>query len=167
MKKWKKVKNYKIEHFNVAKAIPGLIWTFVFAGAVVFLNGHISAADWVKEGENFILFYPLLVGILLYGFSVSSVFTAGQEAWKEVVSAVEDGNDEEVERQMTRRPDVFPIILTLLGAGILSVCSVYVQIPGPMKWVLFATLVVIYYPIALALDYWGYNDGIKNVQKNQ
>lgn len=160
------MESYKVEHFNVAKAIPGLFWTALFAAFVVFLNGHISSADWVKDGENFILFYPLLVGILLYGFSVSSVFTAGQEAWREIVSAAESGNKEEVGKLMTRRPDIFPIILTLLGAGILSICSVYIQIPEPMKWVLFATLVVIYYPIALALDYWGYEDGIKNIRPN-
>lgn len=155
---------YKIEHFDVLKILPGMVIVVVTALATTWGNTILSQPQWVKEGENFILFYPLLVGILLYGFSVGTVFSAGQTAWKDIVDLAEENNPE-LKKALKRRPDLFPIILVILGAGILTICSLYVQIPPEMHWVLFITLLVIYTPIILALDYWGFEGGIKSIKR--
>ena len=156
--------NYEIEHLNILKAFPGLVIVVVIALATTWANTVCSEPQWVKEGENFILFFPLLMGLLLYGFSVGTVFAAGQTAWKEIIDLAEK-NDPELKNALKRRPDVFPIILIMLGAGILTICSLYIQIPPEMYWVLFITLLVIYTPIILALDYWGFEGGIKSIKR--
>ena len=104
------------------------------------------------------------MGILLYGFLVGAVFSAGQAAWKDIVDLAGENNPE-LQQALKRRPDVFPIILVILGAGILTICSLHVQIPPVLYWILFVNLLVIYTPIILALDYWGFEGGIKSIKK--
>ena len=84
---------------------------------------------------------------------------------QELIIKINSLNNPELKKALNRRPDLFPIILVIFGAGILTICSLYVQIPPEMRWVLFITLLVIYTPIILALDYWGFEAGIKSIKR--
>lgn len=156
---------YKITRFDKKEAIKTVLIYVAISLSLTLLNPILSAAPWVKEGENFILFFPVLVGILLYGFSVSTVFQAGQDAWNKLLEEVEDGNEKKVKVLMERAPDIFPTLLAILGWALLVTCSMLLQIPSQLLWLMFILHLVMILPIALALDYWGYDSGIKHIKQ--
>src|SRR4030067_3382373 len=92
---------------------------------LTILGRILSQPAWVKEGENFILFFAILVGTLLYGFSVATVFQAGQNDWNELVEAVEVQDIERVEQLMSNKPRFFPTLLVVLGWTLLSLYSMF------------------------------------------
>ena len=156
---------YRIVAFDVkAAAKQGVI--IAIMSLVLTLLGRVSSEPaWVKEGENFVLFFLIFVGTLLYGFSVATVFQAGQTAWYALVEAVEMNESEKVEKLMRKKPDIFPTILVVLGWLLLTLSSLYLQVPKEMSFLMFVLMTVITTPVFLAFDYWGYTSGIKRIEK--
>ncbi|MBT3249506.1 MAG: hypothetical protein HN846_05125 [Candidatus Pacebacteria bacterium] len=155
---------YQIIEFNKKEFFKTISLVVMISILLTGLNFFTADYEWVKEGENYVLFFPVLVGILLYGFSVSAVFSSGQDAWNEVVKAVEENKKRDtIKRLIDKKPDFFPTFLVILGWLLLSACALLVQIPYQLYPLMFITHVVLTTPVFLALDYWGYVDGIKYI----
>ena len=157
--------SYIVIDFDINAAVKRLSIILVVAAVLTYLNTLTSAGTWVKSGENFVLFFPVIVGTLLYGFATGAVFSAGQSAWGRAVATVKDGNEKIIKELIEEKPDQFPTFLMFIGWFILTLSSLYVQIPYQMLFLLFFLHLTLLTPLILAMDYWGFSDGIKKIVK--
>ncbi len=123
---------YTIVEFDWSAAIKRIIVVVVIAAILASLNPLTSGYTWVKAGENFVLFFPVIVGILLYGFAAGAVFGT---------------------------------FLMFIGWFILTLSSLFIQVPREMLFLLFFLHVTLMLPLILAMDYWGFTDGIKKIER--
>lgn len=157
--------SYRIVQFDARALVPKALLIVGMATLFTVVNVFAARAAWVKEGENFVLFFPVIVGIFLYGFATGAVFAAGQSAWSKVVEVVQRGERKEIERVLEQKPDQFPTYLMFIGWIILLASSFVIRVPQQMLfllWLLHATMLM---PLFLALDYWGFTDGIKRIEE--
>lgn len=158
---------YRIVQFDIRATYTKGIWIIVLASLFTWINSVVAQNSWVKQGENFVLFFPVIVGIFLYGFATGAVFAAGQAAWSRVVEVVMRANGKEVEEVLGQKPDQFPTYLMFIGWFILTVSSFVIQVPKEMMFLLFLLHLTMLMPLALALDYWGFTDGIKRIERTK
>ena len=156
---------YKIIEFDGRVALERVLLVLVIALGMTALNTLTSRFDWVKVGENFVLFFPVIVGILLYGFATGAVFGAGQAAWSRVVAMARMGDVKDIDEIIAEKPDLFPTFLMFIGWFILVLSSMVIQVPTQMLFLLFFLHVTLMLPLILAMDYWGFTDGIKRIER--
>jgi hypothetical protein len=160
---------YRIVWLHGPSAIISSLLCLLVCVGITFLNPIMTRPDWVKDGENFVLFFGVLFAGLIYAFSVIEVFKTGQNVWKELVSAVKtaevSGDDKEVERILGERPDYFLTVVAVLAWLVLVYCSLSLRIPALMLPLFFAVNLLLMLPVVLAFDYWGFEGGIKRVVK--
>ena len=154
---------YIIVDFDLRAAVKRFLVVVFIAAGLTYLNKITSNDTWVKSGENFVLFFPVIVGTLLYGFATGAVFTAGQTAWGRAVAVVKEGNVKKIKEIIDEKPDQFPTFLMFIGWFILTLSSLYVQVPYQMLFLLFFLHLTLLTPLILAMDYWGFSDGIKKI----
>lgn len=157
--------SYRVVEFDARAVWPKIFTVGCMSILFTFLNPLTSNHSWVKAGENFVLFFPVIVGILLYGFATGAVFAAGQAAWSRVIGVVRRGKNHEIDAILAEKPDQFPTLLMFIGWFILVLSSFMIQVPREMLFLLFFLHMTLLLPLALAMDYWGFTDGIKRVER--
>ena len=167
---------YQVIWLHLPSALFSAFISLLICVGLTYLNPITTRPEWVSEGENFVLFFGVLFGGLIYAFSVVEVFKTGQEAWKKLVSAIntlersrgkteEAGLTENVERILSERPDYFLTVVAMLGWLVLVYCSLSLRIPAQMLPLFFFINLLLMLPLVLASDYWGFEGGIKRVVK--
>jgi len=144
----------------VGTVLKALVISVLFALIYLFLRAH---PDWgIAEGENFVLFFQVLLGTVLAGFLSAMAFSKVDSDW-EAVKAARLGKDKkalDLAMARTLHP-AFKIVLAAsysylsLGGAMLVRTPPVVALPGillgeTMLWFVFLII----------MDLASYSDGI-------